>query len=260
MSEISARKRLLHMMSHGQKPLGIFISSVDPAVTQIMGNVGFDYVVIDNEHGRNDRKDVENHVRAAAVAGITVFVRILDNSQPLIQSMLDVGADGVVVPHIDTADDARRAVEASYYAPRGKRGTCPACHSGDYTLDNWIAKTRAADDNVMVIPILESRKSIANIADILTVQGIDIVHFGPGDLSADMGLDLNVDVHLLQQAWQTALTATHAAGKRMLAPIGFGFDKADMFISPMDYMLLNDVATKMVADHKASLYREKATI
>lgn len=252
MPEIVARTRILEMMSAGQPPLGIFISSIDPAVTQIMGRAGFDYVVIDNEHGRNDRKDVENHVRAAAAGGTMPFVRLLENNPILIQSMLDVGAHGVVVPHVDTADDARRAVEASRYAPRGRRGMCPACNAGGYTLDGWIEQTRAADDNIMVIPILESRKSIENIEEILAVDGIDVVHFGPGDLSADMGIDFNTELHLLAEAWKKAVQATRAAGKRILAPTGFGYDEADMFIMPMDYMLLTDLASKAVAEHRTT--------
>ena len=255
MQPITARTKFLEMMAAGQAPFGIFIASIDPAVTQIMGRAGFDYVVIDNEHGRNDRKDVENHVRAAAASDVVPFVRLLENSQTLIQSMLDVGAHGIVVPHVDTAEDARRAVAASRYAPRGRRGTCPACHAGAYSLEGWIEQTRNADENVMVIPILESRKSIENIDEILAVEGIDVVHFGPGDLSADMGLDVGSQRHLLTEAWQTAYRATRAAGKRMLAPVGFGFDEADMKIVQMDYMLLNDVAVAAVQTHKAALHR-----
>ena len=103
-------------------------------------------------------------------------------------------------------------------------------------MSSWLDRTRNADDNVMVIPILESKKSIDNIEQILAVDGIDVVHFGPGDLSADMGLDLNTQVELLMDAWRKAVDATHAAGKRMLAPNGFGFDEADMLIEPMEYM------------------------
>ena len=250
MQKIDVKTRFLEMMNRGQKPYGLFISSIDPTVTALMGDAGFDYVVIDGEHGRNDRLQVEQHVRAAAASGIVPFVRILENSQPLIQATLDVGAHGIVIPHIDTAEDARRAVEASYYSPRGKRGMCPANHAGGYSLAGWIDRTRNADDNIMVIPILESKKSIQNIEEILAVDGIDVVHFGPGDLSADMGLDLNTQAHLLMDAWQKAMNATRAAGKRMLAPNGFGFDDADMIIEPMEYMLLYDLVSKMVAQHK----------
>lgn len=251
MSEaITARSRFTAMMNSGEQPYGIFVSSIDPAVTGILGNAGFDYVVLDGEHGRNDRAYVENHVRAACNSGVVPFVRILENNPALIQSMLDVGAHGVIVPHVDTAEDARRAVEASRYAPRGRRGMCPACNSGGYTMDGWIGKTRIADDNVMIIPILESRKSIENVEEIIAVDGVDVVLFGPGDLSADMGLDLNTDTALLMDAWRRVLAAAQATGKYVLAPTDFGFDEANMLIAPMEYMLLHKLACSMVADHK----------
>ena len=249
--EITARSRFTAMMDRGERPYGIFVSSIDPAVTGILGSAGFDYVVIDGEHGRNDRAYVENHVRAASASGIVPFVRVLENSPALIQSMLDVGAHGVVVPHVDTAQDARQAVEAARYAPRGRRGMCPACNSGGYTLDGWIERTRNADANIMIIPILESRKSIENVEEIMTVDGIDVVLFGPGDLSADMGLDLTTDIALLMDAWRRVVAAAKAAGKYILAPTDFGLDEANMMIAPMEYMLLHKLACSMVAEHKA---------
>lgn len=250
-THIIARSHFTAMMDRGEKPYGIFVSSTDPTVTGILGAAGFDFVVIDGEHGRNDRNQVENHVRAANASGVVPLVRVLENNPALIQSMLDVGAHGIVVPHVDTAQDARQAVEASRYAPSGRRGMCPACHSGGYTLDGWIARTRNADANVLVIPILESKKSIENVEQILAVDGIEIVLFGPGDLSADMGLDLTTDIALLRQAWDRVVAAGEAEGKYILAPTDFGFDAADMLIAPMEYMLLHKLASTMVAEHKA---------
>lgn len=249
---IDARTCFLAMIARGETPFGIFVSSLDPASTEVLASAGFDYVVLDGEHGRLGRIEVENHVRAAKLGGIVPFVRVLENSQTLIQSMLDVGAQGVVVPHVDSADDARAAVAASRYAP-GKRGMCPACHAGGYTLDGWGARSRAADANVMVIPIIESRRSVENIDAILAVDGIDVVHFGPGDLSADMGIDLTIEPDRLMDAWRTVLAATRAAGKYVLAPRGFGFDGADMLIAEMELMVLHRAASAIVAEHKASL-------
>lgn len=257
MSGIDAKKRFAAMVERGAKPYGIFVSSVDPAVTGILGSAGFDYVIIDGEHGRNDRAQVENHARAAAASGIVPFVRVLENSPTLIQATLDVGAHGIVVPHVDTADQARLAVDASRYAPRGRRGMCPACHGGGYAMQGWIDRTREADENIMVIPILESRLAIENVEEILSVEGIDVIHFGPGDLSADMGLDLNVDAGQLQDAWHRVVEAARKRGKHVLAPVGFGFDDADMLVAPMEYMLLHEMASSMVAEHAAK-YRGTA--
>lgn len=251
MPAVHANATLLAMMDRGEKPLGIFVSSLDPASTDIMAAAGFDYVVLDSEHGRLSRIEVENHVRAATAGGIIPLVRVLENSQTLIQSMLDVGAQGVVVPHVDTAEDARAAVAASRYPPHGRRGMCPACRAGNYTMTGWADHTHASDANVMVIPILESRRAIENVEEILAVDGIDVIHFGPGDLSADMGIDFVREGHLMTEAWQNALAATRAAGKRMLAPAGFSYDDADMLIAEMEYIVLRRAVDGIVADHRA---------
>ncbi|KRB81454.1 hypothetical protein ASE00_15890 [Sphingomonas sp. Root710] len=258
MAILEARSRLGAMIGRGEQPFGIFISSLDAASTDIMADAGFDFVMLDGEHGRLDRIAVEQHVRAARAGGIIAFVRVLDNSPTLIQSMLDVGADGVMVPHIDTADQARAAVAASRYAPRGKRGMCPACRAGRYTLDGWPEHVHASDENVMVIPILESRQAIENVDEILAVDGIDLVMFGPGDLSADMAIDFSKDGHLMDAAWRRSLEATRAAGKYMLAPAGFTYDEADMLIVEMELMLLRRTVGRLVGEHRSAQAARRA--
>ena len=258
MTLIRAKTTFLEMMARGETPLGIFVSSLDPASTEILADAGFDFVVLDGEHGRMGRIEVENHVRAAEARGIVPFVRILENSQTLIQSILDVGAQGIVVPHVDTAADARAAVAASLYSPAGRRGMCPACHAGGYHLKNWPEYSHAANENIMVIPIIESRKSVENIDEILAADGIDVIHFGPGDLSADMGIDFATELDQLMDAWRVVLAATRAAGKRVLVPHGFGFDGADMLIAEMELMLLHRAASQLVVEHKTSLASSRA--
>lgn len=250
MALVHAKTTLLGKIARGEVPIGPFISSLDPASTDIFAQAGFDFVILDGEHGRMSRIEVENHVRAALLHGTIPFVRVLENSQTLIQSMLDVGAQGVFVPHVDTADDARRAVEATRYSPRGKRGMCPACFAGSYSMATWADATKAADENIMVIPIIESKKAVENIEEILAVDGIDVVNFGPGDLSADMGLDLNTELDKLTGQWRKVLKATRDAGKYVLAPRGFGYDEADIIMVEMELMILRRAAGEILADHR----------
>jgi 2-keto-3-deoxy-L-rhamnonate aldolase RhmA len=250
MSAVAARTKLLSMIARGAQPIGIFVSSLDPASTDVLSEAGFDYVILDAEHGRMTRTDVENHVRAALLHGTVPFVRVLENTQTLIQSMLDVGAQGVFVPHVDTAEEARSAVAATRYSPVGKRGMCPACFAGSYTLKSWAEKARAANENVMAIPIIESSQAVDNIEEILAVDGIDVVHFGPGDLSADMGIDLTTHPELLFEKWQTVLGACRKAGKLVVAPAGFGYDEADMIMVEMELLILRRVAAEIVAAHR----------
>lgn len=201
MTLADARSRLSEAMANGARPLGIFISSYDPAVTDIMASAGVDFVVLDAEHGRFSLSDLENHVRAANAGGVIAFVRVLDGAPTRIQSMLDLGAQGILVPKVESAAEAAAAVDASRYAPRGKRGMCPACNAGGYGMEGWSRRVDASDENVMIIPVLETVRGIENAAEILGVEGIDVALFGPGDLSADMGIDFVRDQQSPSSCW-----------------------------------------------------------
>jgi 2-keto-3-deoxy-L-rhamnonate aldolase RhmA len=248
---VSALARMRAMVGEGRAPIGIFVSSTDPAVTDVLGVAGFDYVILDGEHGRLDRAHVENHVRAARLRGVIPFVRALENAPTLLQSLLDVGAEGLFVPHVDTPEAAARAVAAVRYPPAGRRGMCPACLAGGYSLDGFRERSRAADANVMVIPIIESREAVANIEGILAVDGIEAVNFGPGDLSVDMGIDLTVEPEQLAPSWEKVRDACIAAGKMAIAPHGMGFEGAQVVFLEMELMFLARTAGAVVAQHRA---------
>lgn len=252
MAHIQARTQLLDMIRRGEKPLGVFITSTDPATTEIMAEVGFDFIVIDGEHGPMGRVQVEDHVRAAKAGGTIPLARVLENSPTLIQATLDSGAHGIIIPHLDTPEQARAAVAACRYAPVGRRGMCPTVRSGGYNLDNWPGFVRAANENVLVIPLIESRLAVENIEEILAVDGIDIIHFGPGDLSADMGLEFPAGMGQLTTAWQRVRSAANAAGKYILSPAGLGFDDSDLLSAPMDLMILHQAGARIVAEHRKS--------
>jgi 4-hydroxy-2-oxoheptanedioate aldolase len=250
-TRIQARTTLQEIIAREESPLGILLSSSDPAVTEIMASVGFDYVIIDCEHSTTSLKEVQGHVRAAEAGGILPFVRILHNSRETIQATLDAGAQGLLVPHIDTAADALRAVRSSHYAPKGVRGMCPANHAGGYTMHGWSDYQAQADANVLILPIIESRLAVANIEEIVAVEGVDFIVFGPGDLSVDMGIDLNTQVDKLLEAWSRVRDAAHAAGKYVFVPRGFGFEGGDGVYVEMEFMILHRVAREIVAEHKA---------
>lgn len=235
----------------GRAPLGLFIASIDPSTTEIASDAGFDYAVIDAEHGPLDRLTVLAHVRAAEASGIIPLARILDSSDHTIQSMLDVGLKGVVVPKVETAEQAARIVAATRYAPEGKRGMCPSCHDGRYLMTDFTNRMQKRNREVLAIPIIETRKGVENIESIVAVEGMDIIHFGPGDLSADMGLNLETDVHLLQEAWIHVRDVSHAAGKTVLVPANLGFEGGDAHIVPMELILLGITLTKLVTDARA---------
>jgi 2-keto-3-deoxy-L-rhamnonate aldolase RhmA len=250
MPKINARSELMRKLGAGETPIGTFVTSTDPATTTILGTVGFDFVIIDCEHGPLDKVQALQHVRAAEAAGTIPIARILQNSPFLIQSFLDIGVHGIVVPHVDTADDARAMVKASRYAAGG-RGMCPMCHASSYSLEEWPEHVHQSNENVVMIPLLESRLAVQNVSDILAVEGVDMVMFGPGDLSQDMGLDLVRDKALLVEAWTHVRDSAHAVGKRVLVPHGFGFEGGDILVRDMDLMMLRSMAITILRDLRA---------
>ena len=233
-------------------PLGIFISSTDPASTEIAGLAGFDFVMIDGEHSALDRAAVLGHVRAAEAVGVVPLVRGLEKSGSFIQSMLDLGVAGVVLPRLETVEEARAAVAATRYAPAGTRGMCPACHDGGYTIHGFTDHMKRRNAEAMAIPIIETIKAVENIEGIVKVDGMDLIHFGPGDLSADMGLDLAKDLHRLKDAWVRVRDVAHAAGKYAFVPAGMGFEGGDVYITAMDLMQLREKLSKSVTDFRAT--------
>ena len=243
----------LRCSSNSKVPFGIFIASTDPTTSEIAAHSGFDFCLIDGEHGPLDRLTVLGHIRAAESFGMVPLVRGLDSSNTLIQSMLDLGAAGVVIPRLETAEDASRVVAASRYAPEGLRGMCPSCHDGRYTLKGFTKHMKRRNKEAMVIPIIETVKAVENIKDIVAVEGIDIIHYGPGDLSADMGINIETEIHLLQETWIKVRDAAHEAGKYVLVPDGFGFEGGDAYIAPMELLILHDTLSNVVEKFQSSL-------
>ncbi|MEJ6479780.1 MAG: aldolase/citrate lyase family protein [Octadecabacter sp.] len=231
-------------------PFGIFISSIDPASTEIAGLSGYDFVMIDGEHSALDRQEILAHVRAAEAVGVVPLVRGLYKTQEFIQSMLDLGVAGVVLPKLETAEEARTAFAATRYAPEGTRGMCPACHDGGYSITGFGERMKRRNREAMVIPIIETRKAVENIEEICAVDGMDLIHFGPGDLSADMGLDLATEIHLLQDAWVRVRDAAHAAGKFAFVPSGMNFEGGDVYISSMELMQMREKLTQTVQEFR----------
>ena len=208
--------------------------------------------MIDGEHSALDRQEILGHVRAAEAIGVVPLVRGLLKTPEFIQSMLDMGVAGVVLPKLETAEEARAAVAATRYAPEGTRGMCPACHDGGYSLQGFSDRMKRRNRNAMAIPIIETRRAVENIDEICAVEGMDLIHFGPGDLSADMGLDLATDLPLLQEAWVRVRDAAHTAGKYAFVPSGMNFEGGDVYISPMELIQLREKLTRTVEEFRGN--------
>jgi 4-hydroxy-2-oxoheptanedioate aldolase len=227
-------------------PLGAFINSTDATAIELAAMAGFDLVIIDSEHAPIDRTIALGHIRTAAGAGVKPLVRILDSADTTVQSFLDLGAAGVIIPKVETAADAVRAVRACRYPPAGTRGMCHACRDGQFKLEGFSARMTRRNADVLAIPLIETRRAMDNIAEIARVDGIGILFFGPGDLSADMGIDLVTQREAIQDMWVRFRDACHREGKLTLCPGGLGFEGSDVYSAGVDLLMLFDVMANTV--------------
>ena len=149
---------------------------------EVLGNIGFDGAWIETEHGPFDFADIPDLSRACDLWGMTSVVRVNLNFPGVIYRTLDVGAQGIVVPHVDTVEDARAVVKAGRFAPQGLRGNYTSRQG--IGVDDYASK---ANDEVLLVVLIEDVIAIDNLAEILTVDGIDVFFVAPGDLSQSMG-------------------------------------------------------------------------
>lgn len=177
---------LKERLAEGQATIGSWISFYDPAVAEIMANLGFDWVIIDSEHAPMSLELMENMLMAFNGTDTVPLIRVAWNDQVLIKQTLDIGPAGVLIPLVNTAEQARQAVAACKYPPQGVRGVSPRRASG-YFADFTDYLARANEETIVAIQI-EHIQAVDNIDEILDVAGIDIAFVGPADLTASLGL------------------------------------------------------------------------
>ncbi len=180
-------------LQNGEKLFGPFLNLNYPAVVEVAGMAGFDFVIIDNEHGEIPLEGTVDLIRAAKLAGVPAIVRVYEGNPELIDKALDLGADGVQIPNIGSKEAAEIAVQAAKFAPVGSRGCNRFVRAGRYgsiPKEDFFGK---ANDETAVILQVEGQDGVAALPDILQVPGVDVLFVGPYDLSASLGIPGQVD-------------------------------------------------------------------
>jgi len=191
--------------------LGAHVFYNDPAITETFGYMGFDYVWIDGEHCAFDKQSLLAHVVGAYAGGTASIVRVAWNDPVLIKPVLEMGIDGLILPMICTAEEARAAVAACSYPPRGVRGFGPrrANQYGALSNKEYLS---GVDDSFLRIMQIEHRTAIENLDEILKVEGIDAFVIGPNDLSASYGCLGNVTDPSMTKVYDLLAQKCKAAG------------------------------------------------
>jgi 4-hydroxy-2-oxoheptanedioate aldolase len=177
---------LKQRLRNGEQVLGCWTMLGQPQVVEILSLAGFDFLVLDQEHGLGDATSLAAQLHAMSATPAVGVVRVPWNDHVYLKRVLDVGAEAVLIPSIDTADDARAAVAACLYPPRGRRGTAAgSVRASSYGMAADYIETCA--DNLLIACQIESARAVENIDSILAVEGIDLIFIGPFDLSATVG-------------------------------------------------------------------------
>ncbi len=172
----------------GQTAYGCFVRYPDATLIEVLGYQGWDFLVFDAEHGTIEPKDCEHMTRAAEIRGVTPIVRVTTNLTPIILRYMDTGAHGLMVPWINTAEQAEAAVRAVKYGPRGMRGLA-GVRASDFaqvgTLGDYVQKANA---ETMIVLQVETAEAIDALPAMLQIPDIDVIFIGPNDLSHSLGL------------------------------------------------------------------------
>ena len=180
--------RTRKIIAEGNSAYGMFAMLGEPALVEMMGYAGLDFVVIDTEHSGNTMEQAGDLVRAAEISGITPMMRVTENSPGIILRALDAGAGGVLVPQVNSAEEAAAAVRAARYAPQGERGLAGVVRAARYGFIPLPTYLAGANRENLVITQVEHVDAVKNLDEILAVEGLDGIFVGPTDLSQSMGI------------------------------------------------------------------------
>ena len=245
--------RLKRILDEGRVAFGASIHIPAPALVEILGLVGYDFTMIDTEHGLFDLQSAGELIRAAQGFNLTPLVRVLRNDKELIMRALDLGAQGVIIPHISSKEDAVRAVEACKYGGPGGRGACPLIRANHYGIGDWADYERAANEETMVVLIVEDLEGAHHIQDILSVDGVDVVYLGLFDMSVAAGYHWNVDHPEIQKAQNEVLAACKNRHIPVLHTLTCGPDVEDWVNKGVRMIMQTADSSVFVQAHQAFL-------
>ena len=224
--------RIKKVMREGGLAIVSHVGFADPAVIEIIARAGFDGAFIDMEHSVFDLQTVGEMIRVADLCDITPVVRVPDDNPKTILRLLDMGAQGIQVPHIAGAEGAKRAVEAIRYPPLGDRGGAGSSRAAGYGSIPWTEHMRVSNEEILLIVMTEDERGLNEIADIAAVDGVDLIALGPTDISMVLGMNDPADPRL-KQTFEELAAQVKAVGK---AKVYIPVNHASCRFTPQDLL------------------------
>lgn len=198
-------------LSGGKLQIGLWSSLCSNIATEIVADSGFDWILLDTEHSPNEVPDLLAQMQALTRGTATAIVRPAWNDPVLIKRILDIGATCVLVPYVQSAEEARHAVAATRYPPEGVRGVTGSGRAARYgRIKDYLSQ---ANEQICVLVQIETRKALEQLDEIATVDGVDGIFIGPADLAASLGHAGNPQHTEVQAAIEAAVRRLTALGK-----------------------------------------------
>ena len=220
--------RLKARVISGQKSFGTWLQSASPAFAEMAAVAGFDFIIMDEEHGTGELQHAIDMMRAAACTQTTFVIRVPSADPVYLRRLVDAGAEALLVPMVETAEQARAIVEAVRFPPRGKRGNAfDATRSSSFGLvADYYGR---ADDNLLILVQIETMTGVENARAIAEVEGVDVIFIGPTDLSGSMGMPGQTGAPEVDAQIRRAMTAAREAGKPLATVPRIGRTNNELF-------------------------------
>jgi 2-keto-3-deoxy-L-rhamnonate aldolase RhmA len=210
------RNNLKELYIAGKPAFGLVINLAQPSLSEIAGHSGFDFVIIDMEHTSLSVSDVEAHVRACETIGLCSMVRVPSTEPGLVKRLLETGVQGIVFPHLQSADDVANAVSMIKYPPIGSRGSGGSSRAASFgAIENAIHQ-KDSNDTVLLVGLVEDPVAFDRLDSIVQADGIDIIWLGAGDLSTAMGFPGQLYHPAVQEKILNAFELIRGRGKQCL--------------------------------------------
>jgi len=210
-----ATKNLKDLLRRGETVIGPFLQINSPELVEIIGLTGFDFLIIDTEHGPFGAETAVNLVRAAQAVGLISVIRVAKNDESLISKALDAGAQAIIIPQINSLEAAQLAVKSAKFHPQGSRGACPFVRAAKYSSTDYVRFYEETNRETSLILLIEGKGGIENLESILKLPGVDVALVGPVDLSHALGVPGQVNHPSVTEQIEKMLKAAKAIGSSL---------------------------------------------
>lgn len=229
-------KNLKQRLKNGETLHGCWLNLGSSLTAEIVGLAGYDWVLIDLEHGAGTEKDVLAQLQALEATPAGAIVRVESSASQRIHRVLDMGAEGIMCPKVNTAEEARQVVSGLRYPPHGHRGVAKMVRATQFA-QNFQSYYENAQDNLLGVVQIETAEALDHLDEIAALDGADVLFIGPADLTMDLGIFGQFDHPLFKDAVQKITAAARKAGKAT----------GILFFNPEEYQNYHDQGIRLIA-------------